>query len=94
MSCYKCILNLFSHYLQGEGIAYRGRILIWLDCIEGEPDDTGLVSVEDCDPLPAVSTYTRPVLPVPISLEIVVVYNTRLSIYISLLMNFHCIVLF
>lgn len=36
----------------GEGIAYRGRVLIWLDCLEAEPDDTGLVSVEDCDPLP------------------------------------------
>ena len=44
--------------LQGEGIAYRGRVLIWMDCIEGEPDDTGLVTKEDCDPLPGVCSST------------------------------------
>jgi len=36
----------------GEGIAYRGRVLIWMDCVECEPEDTGLVTVEECEPLP------------------------------------------
>ena len=36
----------------GEGVAYRGRLLIWMDCIESEPSDTGIVTVEACDPLP------------------------------------------
>lgn len=49
-------MTLYSYFLiQGEGVAYRGRILVWLDCIEGEPDETGNVAVEDCDPLPPVS---------------------------------------
>lgn len=56
---YYCIrATLCLILLQGEGIAYRGRVLIWMDCIEGEPDDTGLVTKEDCDPLPSVCLST------------------------------------
>lgn len=56
---YYCIGAKFCLILlQGEGIAYRGRVLIWMDCIEGEPDDTGLVTKEDCDPLPGVCSST------------------------------------
>lgn len=39
----------------GEGIAYRGRLLIWMDCIESEPSDTGIVLSDECDPLPPIS---------------------------------------
>ncbi|XP_047127073.1 otoferlin isoform X2 [Hydra vulgaris] len=35
----------------GEGISYRGRVLLWMDCFEGEPGDTGIVEVEECEPL-------------------------------------------
>ena len=35
-----------------EGVAYRGRLLIWLDCTESEPSDIGVVEVEKTEPLP------------------------------------------
>ena len=42
-----CLCKLSASVSQGEGISYRGRLLIEIDCYEGEPDDTGTVEVED-----------------------------------------------
>lgn len=36
----------------GEGISYRGRILMSIECFEAEPDETGTFLKEDTPPLP------------------------------------------
>ena len=47
----KCAIYSF---LKGEGISYRGRILMSIECFEGEPDETGTATVEDTPPLAKV----------------------------------------
>ena len=51
---FSIILQPCFHVLQGEGISYRGRILMSIECFEGEPDETGTSMVEDTPPLPKV----------------------------------------
>eukprot|EP00794_Sanderia_malayensis_P004875 gene4875-5514_t len=40
----------------GEGIAYRGRLLMAVECYEDQPDDTGTVSVDDVAALRPIDT--------------------------------------
>ena len=46
---YNKLTLVFSYhfYPQGEGICYRGRVLIAIDCFESEPCETGTVHVQD-----------------------------------------------
>ena len=51
---FSLILQPCFHVSQGEGISYRGRILMSIECFEAEPDETGTFLKEDTPPLPKV----------------------------------------